>query len=123
MGCHFPSPRDLSDTGIEPGSYALQADSLLSEPQGSPLSLGELPLNHTAMGSIWWKSSPIDPRGFCFSAPRGRKRGPTCLIMHHHDLKNCNGEVLNGRGDKIVTHMGIGQSLSSETEHSKAVDC
>ena len=30
----FPSPGDLPDTGIEPGSSALQADSLLSEIPG-----------------------------------------------------------------------------------------
>ena len=29
-----PSPRDLPDPGIEPGSPALQADSLLSQPPG-----------------------------------------------------------------------------------------
>ena len=28
----FPSPGDLPDPGIEPGSPALQADSLLSQP-------------------------------------------------------------------------------------------
>ena len=32
----FPSPGDLPDPGIEPGSPALQADSLLSEPPGEP---------------------------------------------------------------------------------------
>ena len=32
----FPSPRDLPDPGIKPGSPALQADSLLSEPPGKP---------------------------------------------------------------------------------------
>ena len=31
-GLTFPSPGDLSDLGIEPGSPALQADSLLDEP-------------------------------------------------------------------------------------------
>ena len=31
-GLPFPSPGDLPDTGIEPESSALQADSLLSEP-------------------------------------------------------------------------------------------
>ena len=31
----FPSPGDLPDPGIEPGSPALQADALPSEPQGS----------------------------------------------------------------------------------------
>ena len=30
----FPSPGDLPDPGIEPGSPALQADALLSEPPG-----------------------------------------------------------------------------------------
>ena len=30
----FPSPGDLPDPGIEPGSPALQADSLPSEPPG-----------------------------------------------------------------------------------------
>ena len=31
-GLPFPSPEDLSDPGIEPGSPELQADSLPSEP-------------------------------------------------------------------------------------------
>ena len=33
-GLSFPSPGNLPDPEIEPGSPALQADSLLSEPQG-----------------------------------------------------------------------------------------
>ena len=33
-GLPFPSPGDLPDPGIEPGSPALQADPLLSEPPG-----------------------------------------------------------------------------------------
>ena len=35
-GLPFPSPEDLPDWGIEAGSPALQADSLLSEPSGKP---------------------------------------------------------------------------------------
>ena len=35
-GFSFPSPRDLPDPGIEPGSPALPADSLPSEPPGKP---------------------------------------------------------------------------------------
>ena len=35
-GLLFPSPGDLSDTGIEPRSPALQADSLPTELQGKP---------------------------------------------------------------------------------------
>ena len=34
-GLPFPSPGDRPDPGIEPGSPALEADSLTSEPQGS----------------------------------------------------------------------------------------
>ena len=45
-GLSFPSPGDLPDPGIEPGSPALQADALLSEPPGKPPfsknNLGEL---------------------------------------------------------------------------------
>ena len=37
-GLPFPSPRDHLNPGIEPGSPALQADSLPSESQGGLLS-------------------------------------------------------------------------------------
>ena len=36
-GLPFPSPGDLPNLGIEPGSPALQADSLPSEPPGKPI--------------------------------------------------------------------------------------
>ena len=36
-GLPFPSSGNLPDPGIEPGSPALQADSLLSEPPGKPV--------------------------------------------------------------------------------------
>ena len=35
-GLPCPSPGDLPDAGIEPGTLALQADSLLSEPPEKP---------------------------------------------------------------------------------------
>ena len=35
-GLPFPSPGDLPDPGIEPGSPALQTESLPSEPLGKP---------------------------------------------------------------------------------------
>ena len=34
----LPFSRDLPNPGIEPGSLALQADSLPAEPQGKPIS-------------------------------------------------------------------------------------
>ena len=35
-GLPFPSPGDLPDPGIEPGSPALQVDALTSQPPGKP---------------------------------------------------------------------------------------
>ena len=35
-GLSFPSPGDLPDPGIEPGSPTFQADVLTSEPPGKP---------------------------------------------------------------------------------------
>ena len=46
----MPSPGDLPDSGIEPGSPALQADSLPSEPPGKP--------KNTGVGSLI--PSPVD---------------------------------------------------------------
>ena len=40
-GLPFPSPGDLLDPGIEPGSLALQADALPSESPGKPQSESE----------------------------------------------------------------------------------
>ena len=37
-GLPFPSPGDLPDSGIKPGSPALQADTLPSKPPGPPIS-------------------------------------------------------------------------------------
>ena len=41
-GLPFPSPGDLPNPGIEPGSPALQGDSLLSEPPGKPVQVMSL---------------------------------------------------------------------------------
>ena len=38
-GLPFPSPMDLPDSGIKPGSPVLQANSLLSEPPGRVYNL------------------------------------------------------------------------------------
>ena len=44
----FPSPGDLPDPGIEPGSPALYTDALLSEPPGkSDVSIGKAQYVHT----------------------------------------------------------------------------
>ena len=41
-GLLFPSPGDLPEPGIEPGSPALQADALPTEPPGSPCCVSTL---------------------------------------------------------------------------------
>ena len=41
VGSLIPSPGDLPNTGIEPRSPSLQADSLPAEPQGKPKNTGE----------------------------------------------------------------------------------
>ena len=41
-GLPFPSPEDLPDPGIEPGSPALYADALPSEPPGKSNIIGQL---------------------------------------------------------------------------------
>ena len=48
-GLPFPSPGDLPDPGIKPGSPALQADTLLSELPGKPFryDLNQIPYDYT----------------------------------------------------------------------------
>ena len=41
-GLPFPSPGDLPNLGMKPGSAALRADTLLSEPPGNPYISGIL---------------------------------------------------------------------------------
>ena len=44
-GLLFPSPRDLPNPGIKPGSPELQAESLPTEPQAKPVNIEEQPPN------------------------------------------------------------------------------
>ena len=56
-GLPFPSPGDLPDPEIEPGSPALQAGALLSEPQGSP-NFHSIPLAIIRLLQIFPLSKP-----------------------------------------------------------------
>ena len=47
-GLPFPSPGDLPNPGIEPGSPALEADALTSEPPGKH-DLNQIPYNYTVV--------------------------------------------------------------------------
>ena len=48
----FPSPGDLPNTGIEPGSPAFQADALTSEPPGKPISKYSILFNTSNKASL-----------------------------------------------------------------------
>ena len=55
-GLPFPSPGDLPDPGVEPGSPALRADALPSEPPGSNMCpcIGRQILNHWTNREVSW---------------------------------------------------------------------
>ena len=64
----FPSPGDLPNPGIKPGSPALHADSLLSEPPGKPEVCGnssQQPQETDArnQGPAAWNSKTRKPAG------------------------------------------------------------
>ena len=65
VGCHFLLQGNLPDPGAESGSPALQADSLLSEPPGKPISLFDSPpflnLTHESCPSapLLWVTAPV----------------------------------------------------------------
>ena len=63
VGSLFPSPGDLPDPGIKPGSPALQADTLPSEPPRKPIQMEiqystyncNLLLNtYVSLNSLWY---------------------------------------------------------------------
>ena len=61
-GVPFPSPGDLPDPGTEPGSPALQADALLSEPPGKSTEW-YLNCELEAKGALWGrKGQAVDVR-------------------------------------------------------------
>jgi len=58
-GLPFPSPRDLPDPGIKPGSPTLQADTLLSEPPAKqPKYLAIKILLNSSIHSIVQNTAP-----------------------------------------------------------------
>ena len=65
-GLLFPSPEDLPDPGTEPGSSALQADSLLSEPPGRPCERDKLRQRGKAEGFLFlWVCGRGSSRCIC----------------------------------------------------------
>ena len=54
-GLPCPSPGDLLDPGVEPGSPTLQADSSPSEPLGKPLTTWRSTWKYKAVGGGEWE--------------------------------------------------------------------
>ena len=57
-GLPFPSPRDLPDPGIEPGSPTLQVDTLPSEPPGIYF-LNRFTQIQSIFWNVYWGSSTV----------------------------------------------------------------
>ena len=63
-GVPLPSPGDLPDPGIERGSLALQADSLLSEPPRQPINGSKGRAKNRGTGSKPFKKRAEGSRAF-----------------------------------------------------------
>ena len=85
VGCSFPSPGDLPNPGIKPGSPALQGDSLPAEPPGKP--------KKTGMGSLCLLQRIFPTQ----ESNRGllNCRGILYQLSHQGSPKNCLGYHCN----------------------------
>ena len=59
-GSPFPSPGDFPNPGIDPGSPALQAETLSSEPPGNELTLNNLNEGPSPTSVCKWEKSTDD---------------------------------------------------------------
>ena len=92
-GLPFPSPGDLPDPGIEPGSPALQADTLPSEPPGA-LCIIEIVFN--ANGSISFKG-PLRKRSLKWSFKWKRslnRSGQSSIIIILRDREKAESLII-----------------------------
>ena len=98
-GLPFPSPGDLPHPGIEPGSLALQADSLPSEPPGKPdnTCMRSETRKKWRMSSAAWSSGLLrgckdrEEEAVVLALPQGRGRA---LGWCCSDGTQCPGQLL-----------------------------
>ena len=89
-GLPFPSPGDLPNPGIEPGSPALRADALPSEPPGKPRErLRHLSCSHWPSWVTRWvrpcgmKTVPCDlPTEYSYFMRPGKTRRKNSPLVH-----------------------------------------
>ena len=90
-GLPFPSPGDLPNPGIEPGSLVLQADALTSEPPGKSIKYSTCQNKETASHVSSLKSS----LSYILVASQGK---PCCLFLWEiipNSQKNCKNGTKN----------------------------
>ena len=92
----FPSPGDLPNSGIEPRSPALQADSLLTESPGKPkvtqscLTVCD-PMGYSPPGASIHRNSPGKNTGVCCYALQGifPTQGSNPGLLHCRQILYC----------------------------------
>ena len=93
-GLPFPSPGHLPDPGIDPGSPALQADPLPSEP---PYVVEHQHIYNIASQWISVKSHSSNTQWFTTSVSGYSIHHPNCLTLHssssHHYVKTLRASV------------------------------
>ena len=105
-GLPFPSPADLSDPGIEPGSPALQADYLPSEPPGKP-PRAEFRVNvswrHARTWTSWEEYYRCSSRMHCHSIVEELSSGKLRFVTLHSCTKALKWEWdLSSLADRSV---------------------
>ena len=86
-GLPFPSPGDLPDPGIEPGSPAFQADALTSEPPGKPQRRESLPNPVFLPGEFHGQQSLTGYSPWGHKKSRTRLRNYTYYNIKYRSLK------------------------------------
>ena len=105
-GLPVPSPGDLPNPGIEPGSPTFQADALTSEPPGTPLNHPSGLLTcHKSTSPLLPSSSYVISQGYlhlleCFGTPPASGKchcfGDTqtlCPSLYHLPKSKCKGKL------------------------------
>ena len=122
-GLPFPSPGDLPDPGIEPGSPRLQADTLPSEPPQKPTSsrasLKSLCCTVICnFNKVWiWIASTTRPVCTSFSISWVSKpQSANCISTTHHYSSNRRGYLHNFQ---VINITVINKSISPQKSQEK----
>ena len=111
-GLPFPSPGDLPNPWIEPGSRALQADSLPAEPPRKPYKAERFVMN------VVGTAHPIE----CLVSPFWEAGVPTLLmclwIWESHHLPNCvsSSEAMSGVSPQLLS-LSFPHMRNGDTDH------